>query len=81
MSALDPFLRIKVRAELKRLQKELDISFVHVTHSQDEAMAQAELIVVMNCGPEHVDGLGMARGLGHALHFEAESDVIERPPR
>jgi putative spermidine/putrescine transport system ATP-binding protein len=39
LSALDPFLRIKVRTELKRLQKELGISFVHVTHSQDEAMA------------------------------------------
>ena len=50
LSALDPFLRIKVRAELKRLQKELGISFVHVTHSQDEAMALAELIVVMNHG-------------------------------
>jgi len=50
LSALDPFLRGKVRTELKRLQKELDISFVHVTHSQDEAMALAELIVVMNRG-------------------------------
>src|SRR5215510_9396333 len=50
LSALDPFLRIKVRAELKRLQKELAICFVHVTHSQDEAMALAELIVVMNRG-------------------------------
>jgi putative spermidine/putrescine transport system ATP-binding protein len=50
LSALDPFLRIKVRAELKRLQKELGISFVHVTHSQDEAMALADLIVVMNLG-------------------------------
>ncbi|HXE70019.1 MAG TPA: ABC transporter ATP-binding protein [Hyphomicrobiaceae bacterium] len=50
LSALDPFLRIKVRGELKRLQKELAISFVHVTHSQDEAMALAELIVVMNRG-------------------------------
>jgi putative spermidine/putrescine transport system ATP-binding protein len=50
LSALDPFLRNKVRAELKRLQKELGISFVHVTHSQDEAMALAELIVVMNHG-------------------------------
>ena len=50
LSALDPFLRIKVRAELKRLQKELGISFVHVTHSQDEAMALADLIVVMNSG-------------------------------
>src|ERR1700726_376444 len=50
LSALDPFLRIKVRTELKRLQKELGISFVHVTHSQDEAMAVADLIVVMNHG-------------------------------
>ena len=50
LSALDPFLRIKVRTELKRLQKELGISFVHVTHSQDEAMALADLIVVMSGG-------------------------------
>ena len=50
LSALDPFLRIKVRAELKRLQKELGISFVHVTHGQDEAMALADLIVVMKSG-------------------------------
>ena len=39
-----------MRAELKRLQKELGISFVHVTHSQDEAMALADLVVVMNSG-------------------------------
>jgi putative spermidine/putrescine transport system ATP-binding protein len=50
LSALDPFLRIKVRAELKRLQKELGISFLHVTHSQDEAMALADLVVLMNGG-------------------------------
>jgi len=50
LSALDPFLRIKVRAELKRLQKELGISFLHVTHSQDEAMALADLVVLMNAG-------------------------------
>src|SRR5262249_9402305 len=50
LSALDPFLRIRVRTELKRLQHELGISFIHVTHSQDEAMALADLIVVMNAG-------------------------------
>ena len=50
LSALDPFLRIRVRTELKRLQKELGISFLHVTHSQDEAMALADLIVVMDHG-------------------------------
>ena len=50
LSALDPFLRIKMRSELKTLQKKLGISFVHVTHSQDEAMALADMIVVMNKG-------------------------------
>jgi putative spermidine/putrescine transport system ATP-binding protein len=50
LSALDPFLRNRVRAELKRFQRELGISFIHVTHSQDEAMALADLVVVMNRG-------------------------------
>ena len=48
LSALDPFLRVKMRAELKRLQSELGITFLHVTHSQDEAMALSDQIVVMN---------------------------------
>src|SRR6201986_4764576 len=38
LSALDPFLRLRMRAELKKLQRELGISFIHVTHGQDEAM-------------------------------------------
>ncbi len=50
LSALDPFLRIRVRAELRRFQQALGISFVHVTHSQDEAMAVADVMVVMNAG-------------------------------
>nr|MBX2882739.1 ABC transporter ATP-binding protein [Granulosicoccus sp.] len=48
LSALDPFLRIRMRAELSRLQKELGITFIHVTHSQDEAMALSDEIVLMN---------------------------------
>ncbi len=50
LSALDPFLRVKMRAELKRWQEELGITFVHVTHSQEEAMALSDLAVVMNAG-------------------------------
>ncbi|MEM7747587.1 MAG: ABC transporter ATP-binding protein [Pseudomonadota bacterium] len=50
LSALDPFLRLRMRVELKRLQRELGISFIHVTHSQDEAMALADEIIVMNDG-------------------------------
>ncbi|GJD52547.1 Spermidine/putrescine import ATP-binding protein PotA [Methylobacterium crusticola] len=50
LSALDPFLRVRMRTELKRLQTELGITFVHVTHSQEEAMALSDLVVVMNGG-------------------------------
>jgi putative spermidine/putrescine transport system ATP-binding protein len=50
LSALDPFLRVQMRQELKRLQHELGISFIHVTHSQEEAMALADLLVVMDGG-------------------------------
>ena len=50
LSALDPFLRIEMRAELKDLQRRLGITFIHVTHSQDEAMALADLVLVMNDG-------------------------------
>jgi putative spermidine/putrescine transport system ATP-binding protein len=50
LSALDPFLRVRMREELRRLQRELGISFVHVTHSQEEAMALSDLVVVMSQG-------------------------------
>jgi putative spermidine/putrescine transport system ATP-binding protein len=50
LSALDPFLRGTMREELKRLQRELGISFIHVTHSQEEALALADLVVVMDHG-------------------------------
>jgi putative spermidine/putrescine transport system ATP-binding protein len=59
LSALDPFLRGHMRGELKRLQRELGISFVHVTHSQDEAMALADLVVVMEAG--HIRQAASAR--------------------
>ena len=50
LSALDPFLRGRMRAQLRRLQRSLGIPFVHVTHGQDEALALADLAVVMNKG-------------------------------
>lgn len=50
LSALDPFLRVRMREELKRLQNESGITFIHVTHSQEEAMALADLMVVMDQG-------------------------------
>jgi putative spermidine/putrescine transport system ATP-binding protein len=50
LSALDPFLRLRMRTELKKLQRELGISFIHVTHGQDEAIALADIVVLMNRG-------------------------------
>ena len=50
LSALDPFLRDRMRAELKRLQRSLGLTFVHVTHSQEEALALADMVVVMDRG-------------------------------
>ena len=48
LSALDPFLRVAMRSELSRLQRKLGITFIHVTHSQDEALALADHIVLMD---------------------------------
>jgi putative spermidine/putrescine transport system ATP-binding protein len=59
LSALDPFLRVKMRAELQRWHRELGMTFVHVTHSQEEAMALADLVVVMNHG--RIEQQGSAR--------------------
>lgn len=50
LSALDPFLRTRMRAELKNIQQQLGITFIHVTHSQEEAFALADQVVVMNNG-------------------------------
>ena len=50
LSALDPALRVRMRTELKLMQRELKITFVHVTHSQEEALALATIAVVMNDG-------------------------------
>ena len=50
LSALDEFLRLRMRVELKRLQSELGITFVHVTHTQPEAIALADQVVVMDHG-------------------------------
>jgi putative spermidine/putrescine transport system ATP-binding protein len=50
LSAIDEFLRLQMRSELKRLQQEMGITFVHVTHAQLEAIALADLLVVMNHG-------------------------------
>lgn len=65
LSALDEFLRLQMRGELKRMQKEFGITFIHVTHTQMEAIALADMVVVMDQG--RVEQADPAR------------DVFERP--
>ncbi len=50
LSALDEFLRLQMRGELRSMQRELGITFVHVTHTQLEAIAVADQVVVMDKG-------------------------------
>jgi spermidine/putrescine transport system ATP-binding protein len=50
LGALDLKLRRQMQIELKRIQTEVGITFVHVTHDQEEAMTMADTIAVMNHG-------------------------------
>ncbi|MTA51378.1 MAG: polyamine ABC transporter ATP-binding protein [Actinobacteria bacterium] len=50
LGALDLKLRRQMQLELKRIQTEVGITFVHVTHDQEEAMTMADTIAVMNQG-------------------------------
>jgi putative spermidine/putrescine transport system ATP-binding protein len=72
LSALDPFLRIQMRAELRRWQKELGLTFIHVTHSQEEAMALADTMVVMN------QGLIEQVGSPHEIYNAPATEFIAR---
>jgi len=59
MSALDAKLRKTMQLELKRIQSQVGITFLYVTHDQEEAMTMSDRIVVMNRG--RIEGLGSPR--------------------
>jgi spermidine/putrescine transport system ATP-binding protein len=61
LGALDLRLRKQLQIELKRIQREVGITFVHVTHDQEEAMTMADTIAVMNGG--HIEQEGGATEL------------------
>ncbi|MFG2839182.1 ABC transporter ATP-binding protein [Streptomyces zaomyceticus] len=65
LGALDLKLRRQMQLELKRIQTEVGITFVHVTHDQEEAMTMADQVAVMNGG--RVEQLG------------APADLYENP--
>ena len=56
LGALDLKLRRQLQVELKRIQQEVGITFIYVTHDQEEALTMSDRIAVMNAG--HVEQLG-----------------------
>ena len=61
LGALDLKLRRQMQIELKRIQTEVGITFVHVTHDQEEAMTMADTVAVMNAG--RIEQLGAPAAL------------------
>jgi putative spermidine/putrescine transport system ATP-binding protein len=72
LSALDEYLRLQMRGELRRLQRELGITFIHVTHTQLEAIALADLVVVMDQG--RIEQAGSAQ----AIYSEPQTAYVAR---
>ncbi len=72
LSALDAHLVIHMQGVLTRLQKELGITFVYVTHSQSEAFAMADRVVIMNDGAVMQVGAPQAVYRNPANRFVAE---------
>ena len=72
LSALDEFLRVQMRGNLRQMQKELGITFFHVTHTQMEAIAVADLVVVMDHG--NIDQAAPAR----EVYFKPRSTYVAR---
>jgi putative spermidine/putrescine transport system ATP-binding protein len=61
LSALDEYLRLQMRSELREMQQQLGITFIHVTHTQLEAVAVADQVIVMNTG--RIEQASTARGI------------------
>ncbi|MBE4576532.1 putrescine/spermidine ABC transporter ATP-binding protein [Vibrio navarrensis] len=82
LSALDYKLRKQMQIELKQLQRQLGITFIFVTHDQEEALSMSDRIIVMRSGVIEQDGspreiyedpknLFVARFIGEINVFEA----------
>jgi spermidine/putrescine transport system ATP-binding protein len=80
LGALDLKLRRQMQIELKRIQTEVGLTFVHVTHDQEEAMTMADTIAVMNAG--RIEQLGTPADLYEApettfvANFLGQSNLV-----
>lgn len=72
LSALDAHLVVRMQAELTKLQRELGITFLYVTHSQSEALAMADRVVIMNQGRVQQNGTPLEVFRAPANRFVAE---------
>lgn len=81
LSALDLKLRQQMRYELKEIQRNLGITFIFVTHDQEEAMTMSDTIVVMNGG--HIEQIGRPEDIYNApknryvADFIGEANIID----
>ena len=81
LSALDAKLRTQMRSELKQLQKRLGITFIFVTHDQEEALTMSDRIAVISCG--RVEQIGTVNEIYYqpATRFVAtfigETNIVE----
>jgi spermidine/putrescine transport system ATP-binding protein len=81
LGALDLKLRRQMQIELKRIQTEVGLTFVHVTHDQEEAMTMADTIAVMNGG--RIEQLGGPQELYESpsttfvANFLGQSNLVE----
>lgn len=71
LSALDAHLRLRMQGELRRIQRQLNMSFIYVTHNQTEAFSMADRVVVMNAG--RIEQIGPPEEIYNApaTHFVA----------
>ena len=81
LSALDAKLRQAMQLELKRLQRQIGITFVYVTHDQEEALTMSDRIALVNRG--RIEQLDTAHGIYHqpatpfAAGFVGEANLLE----
>ena len=81
LGALDLKLRRSMQIEIKRIQTEVGLTFVHVTHDQEEAMTMADTVAVMNAGT--IEQLGAPAELYEnprstfVANFLGQSNLIE----
>jgi spermidine/putrescine transport system ATP-binding protein len=81
LSALDAKLRTQMRIELKQLQKKLGITFIFVTHDQEEALTMSDRVAVINAG--RVEQIGTVNEIYHkpatrfVASFIGETNIVE----